>query len=259
MLKRSRLYLVFVAALVGLMMYQSKMGVIRPLGSLATPINYLDLAADSFHSNVRDKIRQISIQERDLELYRLEVADLKLKLAAMQETMQENKRLRAMLELKESFYGYVVTARVIGRGTDKWSNTFTIDKGSNSEVMKDMAVITPDGLIGKVMESRGDFATVLLIDDPKFSVAVRLEELRNEAILSGAGRLRGVLKYAELDRDVPIGEAVVTSGLDFLFPKGIVVGYISQVAEKSEGLFRHVEVTTFVDTSKTEEVIVVRR
>jgi rod shape-determining protein MreC len=171
----------------------------------------------------------------------------------------ENERLEGILNLKEQHSEFIAAARVVSRGSDRWSSVFVIDKGSDQMVEKDMVVITPHGLLGKVMETAPEYSKVLLIDDAHFSVAVRLQKQRTEAVLSGNGRGRCLLKYVVKDISPEVNETVVTSGLDDLFPPGIVVGYIADIATREESLFHEIEVVPFVDTSKVEEVIIIKR
>jgi rod shape-determining protein MreC len=133
-----------------------------------------------------------------------------------------------------------------------------IDKGRTGGISKDMAVITPRGLIGKVTMVTDNYAYVLLVNDINFSAAVRIQETRKEAILSGAEK-KCVLKYVSHEETVREGNIIVTSGLDDLFPQDLVVGYISKVSGKDTGIFKVIEVAPFQDLTKLDEVVVVRR
>ncbi|MEJ2254664.1 MAG: rod shape-determining protein MreC [Nitrospirota bacterium] len=184
---------------------------------------------------------------------------LTLKEQRLSEVLAENRRLRALLDLKDLAPGFVAAAQVVSRGNDRWSNTFIINKGGQSGVRGNMAVITPAGLLGKVQETQGDYARVLLIDDTRFRAAVRIEGTRSEAVLAGAGIRRCVLKYLDIDTPVKEGDVIVTSGLDAMFPPGIKVGEVKSVTTNTKELFHRVVVTPFVDTRRVEEVVVVKR
>jgi rod shape-determining protein MreC len=125
--------------------------------------------------------------------------------------------------------------------------------------MKDMAVITPAGLAGKVSLVADGSAYVLLMTDINFSASVRVQETRQEAILSGTGGSRCILKYVPQEVVMKEGEIVVTSGFDELFPQEVPVGYISKVSKKSTNIFQEIEITPFQDPKKLDEVMVVRR
>ena len=93
-----------------------------------------------------------------------------------------------------------------------------------------MAVITPAGLVGKVSAAADDYAYVLLMTDINFSVSVKIQETRREAVLSGTGAGRCILKYVPVDVVIKEGEVAVTSGFDELFPQELPVVYVSRIA-----------------------------
>jgi len=124
----------------------------------------------------------------------------------------------------------------------------------------DMAAITPQGLCGKVVSVSDTYSVVLLVEDARFSAAIRTEKGRKEGVFSGSGLGNpGLLKYVGVDQTVEIGEAVLTSGLDALFPPGIPVGMVEEVITDEKDLFHQITITPFVDTTKVEEVQIVTR
>lgn len=252
-------FLFVFAAAVLLMTYQSRMGPLRPFGFLSHPLDVIDLFIVDVRDTTGVAVRMAIGQEKELRRLKRELREVKAREMGFKGLMLENERLRRLLELKGRQPGFVAAARVVSGGSDQWSNVFVIDKGSDHMVEKDMAVITPHGLLGKVMETTPGFSRVLLIDDTRFSAAVRLETRRTEAVLSGNGRGRCLLKYVVKDISPEVNEAVVTSGLDGLFPPGIVAGYITGISTREEDLFHEIEVVPFVDTSRVEEVIIIKR
>jgi rod shape-determining protein MreC len=144
-------------------------------------------------------------------------------------------------------------------GTGRWSNTYVIDKGTDDLVEKDMAVVTQEGLLGKVQEAYGTYSVVLLIDDARFSAAVKLQSMRTEAVLSGTGLNQCEVKYVAADTDVRAGEALVTSGLDGLFPPGIPAAFITEVETTEGALFHRIKAVPLIDTRKVEEVLIIKR
>ena len=189
-----------------------------------------------------------------------EVSQLKRQLAGGYALFLENTRLRALLSLKEHNPKYVATANVISRGASGWQNTFVIDAGSREGVEKDMTVISPDGLAGKVLGVDRNYSRVLLINDVRFAAAVRIERLGQEAIFSGEGGPGNTceLKYITNDIKVQKGDILTTSGLDGLFPAGLKVGYVSGIST-GEGFFRQVDVTPYADTMRLQEVTIIKR
>lgn len=248
----------FIASIV-LMTYQSQNGAIRPFGFLGEPLFSVNHAISSIKSGITESLEKYTLRDEELKKMKSELDALRMKEQKHMETELENRRLKGLLDLKDRQEGYVASARVVARGSDRWANTYVIDKGTGDGVRKDMAVVTVDGLLGKVQEARDSYSTVLLIDDPRFSAAARLQSGRAEAVLSGAGPGQCELKYVPTDTKVEKGETVLTSGLDSLFPPGLRAGFVSEVATDKEALFHDIQVVPYVDTSKVEEVIVVKR
>ncbi|MCL0086008.1 rod shape-determining protein MreC [Thermodesulfovibrionales bacterium] len=172
------------------------------------------------------------------------------------EIVRENKRLREILLLRDSSPNYIATARVIARGPDRLLNTILIDKGESSGIKEDMAVITTKGLVGRVHSVRGNFSEVLLLRDPNFSVAVRLQDSRREGIISGTGHRYSLLEHIPFEEVVEKGDNVVTSGLDSIFPPGIPVGVVSRVRAGDHKFFQSIQVLPFQTDTKIEEVVI---
>lgn len=175
------------------------------------------------------------------------------------EIIQENKRLKELLSLNQHEPNYVTTARVIARGYDKLLNTVVLDKGKNSGIRKDMAVITTRGLAGKIYSVKDNFSEVLLLQDPNFSVSVRLQDSRRQGVISGTGYKYCLLKYIPPEESVEKNDVVATSGLDGIFPSGIPVGIVSHINKKRGEFFQHIKVLPFQSDTKIEEVVIVSR
>ncbi len=175
------------------------------------------------------------------------------------EILQENKRLKEVLFLKEHWPNYVTTAKAVARGYDRLLNTMILDKGKNSGIKKDMAVVTAKGLVGKIYSVKDNFSEVLLLRDPNFSVAVRLQKSRHEGIISGSGHKYCLLKYIPPEEAVERGEVVVTSGLDGIFPAGLPVGVISNVRKEGIEFFLDIKVLPFESDKKIEEVVILSK
>ncbi|HCZ12903.1 MAG TPA: rod shape-determining protein MreC [Nitrospiraceae bacterium] len=172
------------------------------------------------------------------------------------EILQENKRLKELLSLKEHSLKYAASAKVIARGYDKLLHTMILDKGKNSGIKKDMAVITAKGLAGKIYSVKDDSSEVLLLRDPNFSAAVRLQNSRREGVVCGTGYRYSLLKYIPPEEEVEKGEPAVTSGLDGIFPPGLPVGVINYVRKEGIEFFQDIRVLPFQDDTTLEEVVV---
>lgn len=242
---------------IALMTLQSKVGPIRPfwfMGSLFDRANssytYIKDGLDTF-------VRVASLNEKELAGLRRLNAALRTQERDYRRLVHENARLRSALEFADQRPNAIAVARVVSRGGDRLSNIVVINKGANHGVRKDMVVIVPEGLVGKVLSTQEEFSRVLLIDDPGFSVAVRLDEQRTEGVFTGSGN--GQIKY--IDSDIPLspGLTLSTSGMDALFPPGIAVGNIVSVKTDARELFHRVSARPAADLSRLEEVVIVTR
>lgn len=254
-----RLFLSLVAASMLLMTYQSRTGPLGLFRFLSYSLNNVNAFIESLGDGAGETLRKVALDDAELKRLRKEVRGLRLDALMHRKVLIENARFREALALKESEPRHVATARVVSRGGGRWSNTFVIDKGGDDLVEKDMAAITPEGLLGKVIETQASFSKILLIDDSLFSVAVRLEDERAEGVLSGEGRELCRLKYIGVDAEVARGDVLVTSGLDGLFPPDIPVGYVSKVSTREKDLFHDIEAVPFVDSGRVEEVAIISR
>ncbi|MEW5746301.1 MAG: rod shape-determining protein MreC [Nitrospirota bacterium] len=253
--KRFIIFLALFSFALAVMSYQHGRRPSSFLQAVSYPFDLLNrLAAD-----VSTTARQARAAFEENKRLRSELAQLLLERQQYREIMQENRRLKELLALKESEHRAVTAARVVARGYDRLLNTAVIDKGKADGVEKGMAVITTKGLIGKVYSVRDAFSEVLLLNDSNFSVAVRLQNSRREGIVSGTGYGYCLLKYVAPEETVERGEVVVTSGFDGLFPEGIPVGVVSRVKKEGVEFFQYVEVVPFQPSDTTEEVILLKR
>lgn len=259
MLRKKALLLIVIIAAFILMTYQGKRGNIGSLTSLDTFLQATQNAVSSVTGFLSRPFRTMALREEDNIRLRKRLDQLLLEQSANQEAVLENKRLKDLLKLRETHRNYVAAARVISRGIGHWEHTLVLDKGLKDGVARDMTVITPLGLAGKIISVSDSYANMLWISDISFSAAVRTREGRREAILSGTGSRTCLLKYMPYEEEVKPGDVIITSGFDAFFPQGIPVGYVSKIDTKGiGGNFQYIEVTPFQDAAKLEEVIIVR-
>lgn len=257
--KRLLLFLFILILSIGLMTYQNNREHLRPFQFFSNVLNRVHAIVNSITDSFTSPLKRMLIREEENVRLKAEIDKLMREQQRMHEVFLENKRLRELLSLKEKEYRYVTAARVIARGADIWSNTLILDKGLLSGIMKDMTAITQRGLVGKISEASSSYSHLLLLTDINFSAAVRLQESREEGIISGTGFRKCQLKYIPYEEEVKKGDILITSGLDSLFPSGIPVGYVSIVEKKGTGIFQYIEVTPFEDNTKIEEVAIIKR
>ncbi|MBS1232558.1 MAG: mreC [Nitrospirae bacterium] len=259
MLGKRLLLFLFILISLSLMTYQSNRTPFLPLKSLNSALNVFYDMKVSVKEFISAPFRRMFLREEENRRLKTELSQLLKEQQVWREAFRENQKLREVLALKEKEQHYVTAARVVARGTDQWSHTLILDKGLTDGIKKDMVAITDKGLVGKISDVSPSYAYLLLLTDINFSAAVRLQENRTEGVLSGTGFRACQLKYIPYEEELKLGAAVVTSGLDSIFPGGIPLGYISKINKKESGLFQYIEVIPYVDNTKIEVVAIIRR
>lgn len=204
-------------------------------------------------------------QSKKNELLIQEVESLRRQVVVMQELELENKRLSELLELKRETAPEAVAAQVVAYDPAAEFKTILINKGSEEGVEPDMPVVSTAGLVGKVGPVFSDHAIVLLIIDPASSVDVIDLRSRVRGILTGErkktelrpGYFLSRLEYVKQTSDLQVGDTLVTSGLDQLFPKGVAVGTLAKISNNQYGIFTEAEVVPMVDFTQLEEILVI--
>ncbi len=166
-------------------------------------------------------------------------------------------RLGRLLELKSEVPHRLLPAEVVGLDPSGWSKTIIINKGAKDGVAKGMAVIAPGGVVGHVIKDFDWSAQVLLAIDRSSGIDALVQRSRSRGIVEGESDEACRFKYVVRKADVQIGDTVISSGLDGIFPKGLSVGTVEEISRPASGLFQEVKVRPFVDFAKLEEVLVV--
>jgi len=192
---------------------------------------------------------------RDNEQLRRENDALKLQVNQLQSKAAESDRLAALLNFRQAQRNVpMLAARVIGTGADTGSQTVDLDRGERDGIRRNMGVITPDGVVGKVIESYRDTAQVQLLTDKYSGVGGMLAESRIQSPVGGTGEPLLSMKYIPTDDTVNVGEHVVTSGMDRIFPRDLPVGIVTEI--KTGRPFQQVRVRPSANLQRLEEVIV---
>ena len=195
--------------------------------------------------------------EKENQALKKELQDLKLQMNRYREADLANQRLRALLNFKKSIATPLLPAQLVAFDPSGWFQTILIDKGRNDGVVQDMAVVSAEGLVGRVIGVSNHHAKVLLILDGNSAVDAYVQRSRARGVLVGLGRELCLLKYVQRNEDVQVGDKVISSGMGGVFPKGLLVGTVQEVVRGSSGLFQRVEVEPAVNFSRLEEVMVV--
>jgi rod shape-determining protein MreC len=191
------------------------------------------------------------------ERLRKRVQSLEIERQRLLEAEATNRRLQQLLNFRSELPAGAITASIIGNSATSWFQSCILNKGSADGLRKGMAVVTPLGVVGKVVTVTGRTAKVLLLTDPNSGIDVVVQRTRSRGIVSGSLESGTVLKYMKRSEDVQEGDRLVTSGLDNVFPKGLLVGTVIKVRKQNRGLFQSVEVWPAVQAARVEEVLVV--
>jgi rod shape-determining protein MreC len=173
------------------------------------------------------------------------------------ETELANDRLRNLLGFEDDVQRPMIATRVVGKDPSPWSKTVIVDKGIRDNVHQGSPVVIPDGIVGVVVEASTGFSKVLLLTDPNSAVDALVQKTRARGIVKGGGADRCVFNYVLRKHDISVGDTVVSSGLDGVFPKGLRVGRVSEIVRQNAGIFQNVVVTPYVDFEILEEVFVI--
>ena len=195
------------------------------------------------------------VRQRNEEL-QAELDRLRIERVRLAEDAQQARRLQALLDFKTQYITGTLAAQVIGTTGSAQSRGVYIDKGFNHGVRPDMAVITPDGIVGKVKEVYNSTALVLQINDQSWGAGAVMEKSRLQGILKGTPSGEVLLEYIMRTEHVEEGERVLTSGGERIFPKGLPVGTVARV-DAGDDLFYRVRLKPAADLSRLEEVLVV--
>ncbi len=200
-------------------------------------------------------LRGVRAENRNLKQ---QIEQMRLEQVRISQDADQARRLQALLAFKEQFISQTMAAQVIGSSGSELSRSVFIDKGYKDGIASDMAVITADGIVGKVLRVYRTTSEVLLIDDQTSGVGAILDKTRLQGILRGTPSGEVMLEKIMSDETVPEGEVVLTSGGDRIFPKGLLVGKVTKASRGNES-FLNIRVRPAADLGRLEEVLVVTK
>jgi len=181
---------------------------------------------------------------------------LRVDALAVSETAEENQRLRRLLDLKARLPLNTLTGEIIAREWGGWVRSLTVNRGRADDVRRLTAVISPDGLVGRVVDVRPGAAVVQVLTDPTSTVGAHAVRTRTPGVVEGEPR--GTIRFKYMARDgsaLQAGDLVVTSGLGGLFPRGIPVGRVRAIDDRGSALFSFATLEPAVNFAKIDEVL----
>lgn len=186
-------------------------------------------------------------------------ARLSVQLQIAREMELENQRLKDLLQFREKLSGEFMASRVLARDPSYFYDSVRLNRGSRDGVRPGMAVLAAEGAVGLVIKVTGDTSHVLLVTDPNSSVDVIVARNRKRGVLEGTAGSLMRLKHVGKGGNVQVGDLLLTSGLTGSFPRGILVGRVSNIQLESDHVTQRVEVEPSVSFADLSEVLLLKQ
>jgi len=261
--RRIAVFLVLFLFVVVLLTTQFRSPDQRAVGPLGTLVLTVLLPVQAGMVRVAESVE--SLWEEFTEIGRLRVENARLRTqvdtlsretAALREQAASAGRLERLLQLREQIAYRSVAARVISRDPGYWFTTLIVDRGRREGVDRNSPVVTPDGVVGRVIEVTPTASRILLIADSRSALGVLVQDSRAAGVVEGRGSGTLHLKYLSRAAALKQGDRVVTSGLGGVFPRGLVVGRILSVTREEGALLQEAEVEPAAALDRLEEVLI---
>jgi rod shape-determining protein MreC len=179
------------------------------------------------------------------------------KINELSEIEISNRRLRNLLNFRKTVSHVMLSAEVIGRDPSPWFKTIIIDKGKADSIEKGFAVVVPEGIVGQIIHASYHYSKVLLIIDSNSAVDALVQNTRARGVIKGEPTGFCFFDYVLRKHEINVGDTVVSSGLDGVYPKGLRIGYVSEVVRRNSDIFQEITVLPFVDFETLEEVLII--
>ncbi|MBQ7525109.1 MAG: rod shape-determining protein MreC [Abditibacteriota bacterium] len=228
----------------------------RVTNSVVSPINNcVRSVGDGFSGMGRKFASRKKLEARNARLEK-ENKELKAEIAASRSMDEENKRLRKLLNAKPTVGGKCKTGEIIARDPSNWFDTATVNLGQKDGVETGAAVVSDKGLIGQISSVTASSGKIVYLTDSGSNIGAMTERSRAPGILQGAGTDELVLNYLAKDADIRQGDAVITSGMGGVIPKGIPVGVVTKIKRDNAAGITVADVRPAVDFDELEFVFV---
>jgi rod shape-determining protein MreC len=203
-------------------------------------------------------INLIGTNKENLQL-RTKLEALQLDNQRIPQLESENKRLKSILNLTEQRKNTYIAAKVVGEDIRNWFKCIVIDKGRSHGIREKMPVVTPKGIVGQAVEVSKWHTKVMVVNDTNSSVDVYVEGKNTRGMLEGTGQSTLKLKYILKNDEIEIGDKLVTSGKDGIYPNGIQTGIVITVNRNKPGIFTDIDVMPFNNFKRLDEVLIVKK
>lgn len=210
----------------------------------------------SWMYSVENSFKYFEDIENENQKLRQQLLEVSLANQKLQEQMLENLRLRRLLEFKEHSSYSFIPATIMGLGQEQTIRSLILNAGAKDSVQKNYAVVTENGLVGKILSVETSQSVAQILMDPNSLVSARLQRSRELGVVAWSGNLWLDLNYIPKDVNVEPGEVVLTSGLSRVYPGGIKIGVVAEVEENEYELFKKIKIKPGVNFNSLEEVFI---
>ena len=254
------IFLIFVIMFVAFFFRNSNNEIVSKVASvISKPINFVYNGINNIFNSDSSDVEELQAQNEELKK---ENEELKMQVFESQKILDENTTLKEMLNIQKEYQHYeTVMANIIYREHDNWTQTFTIDVGSNDGIKLDQTVVHEEGLVGYVSDVTETTAVVTTILDASSSVSVNISTINEPAVVNGDLELkeqnRLKLTYIPLDTEISVSDMLYTSGIGLKYPSSIPVGRIVEIVNNKNDVNRYALVEPCVDIGKISEVAVI--
>jgi rod shape-determining protein MreC len=198
----------------------------------------------------------VSVARENQQLLQ-QLAESQQKIIQQRELELENQRLRELLSFKRALPAPVIAAEIIGKDPSAWFKTVIIDKGSADGLRRGLPAVSSLGVVGQIIEVSARQSRLMLIIDRNSGADALVQRTRARGIVKGTSQDDCYLDYVLHADDVRVGDLVVSSGFDGVYPKGLLIGTVTAVDFKGGDFFKDVQITPAVDFDKIEEVLII--
>ena len=197
--------------------------------------------------------------EEENRFLRLQNTELALENSRMRAAQQENERLKKLIGFKAQSDYSLIAGKVIGRNSSGFMNQILLDVGEKDSITKNMPIVLPGGLVGKIYRVEENYSIGQLLLDQNFRVSAKVQRSSIKGIIGWESDRNCSLNEIPNRSDVQPGDLVVTSGYSDIFPEGIYIGKIITAEDTQRDLFMNIRVKPDIDFNRLEEVLIITK
>ncbi len=230
---------------------------VHTVGEVMRPLQYVVRTVTLEISDLWTQYAWLVETEQANILLRERLAALEEDNSRLLERESEVEQLRKLVGAAQEHGLQGIAADVIGHDSSNWVRSITVDKGSLHGVVPGLAVIEGDAVVGQVTGVSPHTSRVLLISDHASAVDSLVQTSRVRGTVQGVGKGQCELRYVLQEDEIEVGDRLISSGMDKIFPKGITVGVVAEVSRAGQGMFKRIQVKPAADLARLETVLIV--